>query len=131
MTDKQIRLDESDVQRGGAGQGPKTSKPKITPKGQGPTIVISEPYETIVPEELAPRLMQISAATVVKSVPDAYRLARFEDGNGAMNLKLQGYFTWFQGGISGKYCGEWRDIETVDWLHARDDEPYGSLRGMH
>jgi hypothetical protein len=35
MTDKQIRLDEGNVQRGGAGQGPKTSKPEITPKGQG------------------------------------------------------------------------------------------------
>jgi hypothetical protein len=104
---------------------------KTEPEGQGPTIVISEPYKTIIPEELPPRLMQIAAATVAKSVPDAYRLARFEDGNGVTNLKLQGYFTWFQGGIPGKYCGEWRDIETVDWLHARDDEPYGSLKGMH
>jgi hypothetical protein len=32
---KQIRLDEGHVQRGGAGQGPKTPKPEITPKGQG------------------------------------------------------------------------------------------------
>ena len=31
---KQIRLDEGHVQRGGAGQGPKTTKPDITPKGQ-------------------------------------------------------------------------------------------------
>jgi hypothetical protein len=32
---KQIRLDEGHVQRGAAGQGPKTPKPEITPKGQG------------------------------------------------------------------------------------------------
>ena len=32
---KQIRLDEGHVQRGAAGQGPRTPKPDITPKGQG------------------------------------------------------------------------------------------------
>jgi hypothetical protein len=71
-------------------------------------------------------LMQVGEPTINKTLPDAYRLARFEDENGVMNLKLQGYFTWTQGCMRAP-CGEWRDIETVDWLHARDDEPYGSL----
>ena len=30
-----IRLDEGHVQRGASGQGPRTPKPDITPKGQG------------------------------------------------------------------------------------------------
>ena len=32
---KQIRLDESHIQRGASGQGPRTPKPVIIPKGQG------------------------------------------------------------------------------------------------
>jgi hypothetical protein len=32
---KQIRLDESHVQRGASGQGPRTPKPDIIPNGQG------------------------------------------------------------------------------------------------
>jgi len=32
---KQIRLDEGHIQRGASGQGPKTPKPVIIPKGQG------------------------------------------------------------------------------------------------
>ena len=66
-----------------------------------------------------------SIPSISKSVPDAYRLARFEDGNGIINLKLQGYFTWTQ--PWGRRGGAWKDIETVDWLHASDDEPYGPL----
>lgn len=31
---KQIRLDEGHVQRGASGQGPRTPKPDMTPKGQ-------------------------------------------------------------------------------------------------
>jgi hypothetical protein len=68
---------------------------------------------------------QIRLDEVAESVPDAYRLAHFEDGNGVMNLKLQGYFTWTQGCMRAP-CGEWRDIETVD-ADASDDEPYGPL----
>jgi hypothetical protein len=70
-------------------------------------------------------LMQVGAPTVDKILPDAYRLARFQDGNGATDLKLQGYFTWYQGCMRA-LCGEWRDIETVD-ADASDDEPYGPL----
>jgi hypothetical protein len=76
---------------------------------------------------------QIVAATVAKSVPDAYRLARFQTEEGRTHLKLQGYFTWFQmipSKFGGEYGGEWRDIETVD-ADASDKEPYGPLRGMH
>jgi hypothetical protein len=77
------------------------------------------------PEDSHMITMPIGAARISKPLPDAYRLARFEDGNGVMNLRLQGYFTWTQGWR--QRGGEWRDIEAVDWLHARDDEPYGPL----
>jgi hypothetical protein len=70
-------------------------------------------------------LMQIGAPTIDKTLPDAYRLARFQTEEGRTHLKLQGYFTWYQGCMRA-LCGEWRDIETVD-ADASDDEPYGPL----
>ncbi len=69
-------------------------------------------------------LMQIGAPTVDKTLPDAYRLARFQTEEGRTHLKLQGYFTWTQGW--NQRGGEWRDIETVD-ADASDDELYGPL----
>jgi len=94
------------------------------------TISLTGPEDSQAPLKQIDIGAGVVAARCSKSLPDAYRLARFEDGNGVMNLKLQGYFTWTQGCMRA-LCGEWRDIETVDWLHARDDEPYGSLTGMH
>ena len=66
----------------------------------------------------------ISAARVGKGVPDVYRLVTKEDGNGNTIYALQGYFTWTQG---FEYGGEWRDLETQDWLYAKDDVPFGPL----
>ena len=65
----------------------------------------------------------ISAARVNKLVPDAYRLVTKDDGNGNTVYVLQGYFTWTQGWY--QRGGEWRDLETQDWLHAKDDVPFG------
>lgn len=59
------------------------------------------------------------------SLPDAYRLVTKDDGNGSTVYALQGYFTWRQGW--SQRGGEWRDLETQDWLHAKDDVPFGSL----
>jgi hypothetical protein len=53
----------------------------------------------------------ICAARVERGAPDAYRLARYRTSEGAVHLKLQGYFWWWQGSEGG---GEWRDIPTVD-----------------
>jgi hypothetical protein len=83
------------------------------------------------PEDSQAPLKQIDigagavAACCGKSLPDAYRLARFQTEEGRTHLKLQGYFTWTQGCMRA-LCGEWRDIETVD-ADASDDEPYGPL----
>ena len=54
---------------------------------------------------------QIAAARVEKGAPDAYRLARYRADDGAIELKLQGYYLSWQG---LKVCYEWRDIPTVD-----------------
>lgn len=61
---------------------------------------------------------------VKKGVPDAYRLVTQGDGNGGIEYVLQGFFTWRKGNERG---GEWRDLETQDWIHAKDDVPFGRL----
>lgn len=60
-----------------------------------------------------------------ESIPNAYRLVTKEDGNGKLVYVLQGYFTWAEG--RSRHGGEWRDLETQDWLTARDDIPFGPL----
>ena len=67
----------------------------------------------------------LKAARVQKSIPDVYRLVTNEDGNGRLVYVLQGYFTWTQGW--SERGGEWRDLETQDWLTAKDDIPFGPL----
>jgi hypothetical protein len=89
------------------------------------TISLAGPEDSQAPLKQIDIGAGVVAARCGKTLPDAYRLARFEDENGVMSLKLQGYFTWTQGW--SQRGGEWRDIETVDWLHARDGEPYGPL----
>jgi hypothetical protein len=69
--------------------------------------------------------MQLYAARVDKTIPDAYRLVRFQTEKGATHFKLQGYFTWTQGW--SQRGGEWKDIETVDADDLADDKPYGPL----
>jgi hypothetical protein len=54
---------------------------------------------------------QIVAARVEKGGPDAYRLARYRTDDGAIELRLQGCYLWWQGSDVGH---EWRDIPTVD-----------------
>jgi hypothetical protein len=56
-------------------------------------------------------LHQIAAARVEKGAPGAYRLARYRADDGAIELKLQGCYLWWQGSEFGH---EWRDIPTVD-----------------
>jgi hypothetical protein len=68
--------------------------------------------------------MRIGAARIDKHVPGAFRLVTKEDGNGNVIYALQGYFTWTQG---CEYGGEWRDLETQGWLHAKDNVPFGPL----
>jgi hypothetical protein len=60
-----------------------------------------------------------------KNIPDIYRLVRFRTDEGQVHLKLQGYFTWYQG--FKLFGGEWKDIETVDADDLSDDKPYGQL----
>ena len=67
----------------------------------------------------------IGAARIGKNVPDAYRLVTKGDGNGGTVYVLQGYFSWTQGW--SRRGGEWRDLETQDWLAAKDDVPLGQL----
>jgi hypothetical protein len=69
--------------------------------------------------------MQLYAARVDKTIPDAYRLVRFRTEEGAIHFKLQGYFTWTQG--LSQCGGEWKDIETVDADDLADDKPYRPL----
>ena len=69
--------------------------------------------------------LTISAPRIEKRIPDAYRLVTKEDGNGNTVYALQGYFTWTQGW--DRHGGEWRDLETQDWLTAQDDIPFGPL----
>jgi muconolactone delta-isomerase len=69
--------------------------------------------------------MQLYAARVDKTIPNAYRLVRFRTEERAIHLKLQGYFTWTQGW--SQRGGEWKDIETVDADDLADDKPYGPL----
>ena len=69
--------------------------------------------------------LQLYAARFDKTIPDAYRLVRFRTTEGAIHLKLQGYFTWTQGW--SQRGGEWKDIETVDADDLADDKPYGPL----
>ena len=67
----------------------------------------------------------IGPARAEKSIPDAYRLVTKDDGSGNTIYQLQGYFTWTQ---DRSQCGgEWRDLETQDWLYAKDDIPFGPL----
>ncbi len=70
-------------------------------------------------------VFSIDVAKVEKKIPDAYRLVRFRTEEGQVHLKLQGYFTWYQG-FKGS-GGEWKDIETVDADDLSDDKPYGQL----
>lgn len=67
----------------------------------------------------------IGAARVGKLVPDAYRLVTKGDGSGNTVYVLQGLFTWTQGWSSRG--GEWRDLETQDWLTAQDSIPFGPV----
>lgn len=67
----------------------------------------------------------IGAARVENSLPAAYRLVTKDDGNGNTIYQLQAYFTWTQGW--SRSGGEWRGLETQDWLHAKDDVPFGPL----
>jgi len=53
----------------------------------------------------------IAAARVEKGAPEAYRLVRYRSDDGAIELKLQGCYLWWQGPEVGY---EWRDIPTVD-----------------
>jgi hypothetical protein len=69
--------------------------------------------------------MQIATDRVEGSLPRVYRLVRFRTEEGAIHLKLQGYFTWTQGW--SQRGGEWKDIETVDADDLADDKPYGPL----
>jgi hypothetical protein len=69
--------------------------------------------------------MQIATDRVEGSLPRVYRLVRFRTEEGAIYLKLQGYFTWTQGW--NQRGGEWKDIETVDADDLADDKPYGPL----
>jgi|DEB0MinimDraft_6_1074348.scaffolds.fasta_scaffold244913_1 hypothetical protein len=69
--------------------------------------------------------VHIAAARVEKNIPDIYRLVRFRTDEGQVHLKLQGYFTWYQG--FKLFGGEWKDIETVDADDLSDDKPYGQL----
>ncbi len=72
-----------------------------------------------------PSTMQISAARIGKSLPDAYRLIGHRTDSGFTELRLQGYFTWTQGW--SQRGGEWKDIETVDADVLDDDKPYRPL----
>jgi hypothetical protein len=54
---------------------------------------------------------QIAAPRGGKGAPDSYRLARCRADDGAIELKLQGCYLWWQGSEFGH---EWRDIPTVD-----------------
>ncbi len=67
----------------------------------------------------------IGAVRVGSTLPNAYRLVTKDDGNGSIVYVLQGCFTWTQGW--SQRGGEWRDLETQDWLHAKDDVPFGPL----
>lgn len=60
---------------------------------------------------ITPGSHQIGAARIEKGEPEAYRLARYRTDEGAIELKLQGCYVWFQGSDAGH---EWRDIPTVD-----------------
>jgi hypothetical protein len=64
----------------------------------------------------------LTAARIETTVPVAYRLVTKGDGNGDTIYVLQGYFTWMQGW--SQRGGEWRDLETQDWLTAQDDIPF-------
>ena len=73
-------------------------------------------------------LSVVGAARVENGTPVGYRLVTKSDGNGNTIYALQGYFTWTEGW--GQYGGEWRDLETQDWLYAKDDVPFGPLLGV-
>jgi len=57
------------------------------------------------------------------SLPVAYRLVMRPDGNGDNVPVLQGYYTW----VGTSPGGEWRSLETQDWLYADDKIPHPSL----
>ena len=57
-------------------------------------------------------------------LPIAYRLVTTGDGNGNTVPVLQGYYQWREGLKCG---GEWRDLITQDWLHAKDSLPHSCL----
>ena len=69
--------------------------------------------------------MQVYATRVENRVPAAYRLVTKGDGNGNTIYALQAYFTWTQGW--SQRGGEWRDLETQDWLTTQDDIPFGPI----
>lgn len=70
---------------------------------------------------------QLAAARIETSLPIAYRLVTNGDGNGNIVPVLQGYYHWRQGPNQG---GEWRDLVTQEWLHAKDNIPHGCLPGV-
>lgn len=76
-------------------------------------------------DEMTVTTTTIGAARVVNTLPVGYRLVTKDDGNGNTTPALQGYFTWTQGW--SMYGGEWRDLETQEWLYAKDDVPFGQL----
>ena len=54
---------------------------------------------------------------VGKNEPEAYRLVRYRADDGAIELKLQGCYSWHEVSSYGVVCdwgSEWRDIPTVD-----------------
>ena len=76
-------------------------------------------------DEMTVTTTTIGAARVENTIPVGYRLVTKDDGNGNTTSVLQGYFTWTQGW--SMYGGEWRDLETQEWLYAKDDVPFGQL----
>jgi len=58
------------------------------------------------------------------SLPIAYRLVMSPDGNGNDVPTLQGYYAWH---VDPSLGGEWRTLETQDWLYTDDKIPHPSL----
>ena len=85
----------------------------------------AKPLGEPTPGEFTVPTTTINAARVVNTIPVCSRLVTKDDGNGNTTPVLQGYFTWTQGW--SMHGGEWRDLETQDWLHAKDDVPFGQL----
>lgn len=84
----------------------------------------NQQVSTVTFESTLPTMI-VSPSRLEKGIPDAYRLVTKPDERGGTIYLLQGYFTWTQG---LNYGGEWRDLETQEWLFAEDDIPFGTLQ---